>query len=77
MSTAFADVEKLAFSLSENERAKLADSLIASLPEDFIDDEEIEEAMRRDREMDENPLIGISLEELDRRIRQQFPGLPE
>lgn len=77
MSTAFADVEKLAFALSDNERAQLADHLIASLPEDFIDPEELEEAMRRDREMDENPSIGISLKELDRRIRTQFPGLAE
>ena len=76
MSTAFADIEKLAFALPENERAKLADNLIASLPEDFIDDDEIEVAMRRDREMDEDPSIGISLEELDRRIKKQFPSLP-
>lgn len=75
MSTAFADIEKLAFSLSEIERANLADSLIASLPEDFIDDEEIEEAIRRDREMDENPEASLSPEELDNMIKAQFPGM--
>jgi len=74
MSTAFADIEKLAFSLSENERAKLADSLIASLPEDFIDEEELEEALRRSREMDENPQASLTLEQLDEMIRKEFPG---
>ncbi|MFN0277878.1 MAG: addiction module protein [Pyrinomonadaceae bacterium] len=73
MSTAFADIEKLAFSLSENERAKLADSLIASLPEDFIEDEEFEEALRRSREMDENPEASLTPEELDKMIRNEFP----
>ena len=68
MSTAFADIEKLAFGLSEEQRAKLADSLFRSLPETFIDEDEIEEAARRDREMDENPAMIMSLEELDRRM---------
>ncbi len=50
-----AEVEKLAFSLPDNDRAKLADRLIASLPADFIDEAEVEEALRRSREMDEDP----------------------
>jgi len=57
-----AEVEKLAFTLTENERARLADKLIASLPEHFIDDAEIEEALRRDREMDEDPTKLLSHE---------------
>jgi len=32
-----AEVEKLAFRLPDNDRAKLADRLIASLPADFVD----------------------------------------
>ncbi len=68
MSTAFADIEKLAFGLSENDRAKLADHLIASLPDNFIDEETLAEAMRRSKEMDENPEMCISLEEFDRSI---------
>ncbi|MBA2333926.1 MAG: addiction module protein [Acidobacteriota bacterium] len=60
-----AEVEKLAFSLPENERAKLAERLWESLPEDFIDEAEIEEALRRDREMDEDPSKVITLEQLD------------
>ena len=55
MSTVIAEVEKLALSLSDNERAQLADRLIESLPENFIDELELEEARRRSREMDEDP----------------------
>ena len=58
-----AEAEKLALSLSVNERAKLADSLLMSLPADFIDEDELEEALRRDREMDEDPSKVISHEE--------------
>jgi len=72
MSIVFADVEKLAFGLPEGQRARLADSLLRSLPEDFIDEDEIAEAMRRDREMDEHPEMAISLEELDRRMADRF-----
>ena len=61
-----AEVEKLAFSLPVNDRAKLADRLWDSLPEDFIDEAEIEEAIRRDREMDEDPSKVISHEEFFR-----------
>ena len=61
-----AEVEKLAFSLPVNDRAKLADRLWDSLPEDFIDEVEIEEAIRRDREMDEDPSKVISHEEFFR-----------
>lgn len=71
-----AEAEQIALSLSEPERAKLATKLLDSLnPALVIDDEGLAEAIRRDREMDEDPTIGISLEELDRRIRKQFPGI--
>ena len=50
-----AEIEKQALSLPEQDRARLVFRLIASLPEDFIDENEIEEALRRDREMDEDP----------------------
>ncbi|CAN5267034.1 hypothetical protein BH20ACI2_BH20ACI2_04970 [soil metagenome] len=57
------EAEKLALSLSVNERAKLADNLLMSLPDDFIDEYELEEALRRDHEMDEDPTKVISHEE--------------
>ena len=52
-----AEVEELAFKLSDSERGRLADKLIGSLqPPSVREDEDwVEEAMRRDREMDENP----------------------
>ena len=52
-----AEVEELALKLSNSERGRLANTLIASLPSPFVadDDNWVEEALRRDREMDENP----------------------
>jgi hypothetical protein len=44
--------------------------LIASLPEDFIDEEEIAEALIRDREMDEDPSIAISMREFNCSIEE-------
>ena len=66
--TGIAEIEKLAFKLPDNDRAKLADRLIASLPVDFIDDEEIQEALKRSREMDADPGRIITLEQLDEMI---------
>ena len=59
------EVEEMAFKLSDSERGQLADKLIASLPSPFAreDDEWVEEAMRRDREMDENPESVMTHEE--------------
>ena len=47
-----ADIERQALGLPDQDRAKLADTLIASLPPDFIDEDELIEARRRSREMD-------------------------
>ncbi|HKP70628.1 MAG TPA: addiction module protein [Pyrinomonadaceae bacterium] len=65
------DIEKQALDLPEQERAKLADRLIASLPPDFIYDDEIEEAERRSREIDEDPSKAITLEQLDEIIKDR------
>ena len=59
------EIEKQALNLPEQERAKLADRLIASLPPEFTHEEEIEEAESRSREMDEDPSKAITLEQLD------------
>ena len=67
-----AEVEKLAFDLPEGERAVLAAHLLGSRPAVLHDsDEGIAEALLRDAELDANPALGISLEELDRRIAQR------
>ena len=63
--TAVEEVEKLAFGLTEKERAQLAGKLLASLPSPFEDDNDdgVEEALRRSREMDENPEMSLTEEE--------------
>ena len=60
-----AEAEKIALSLSPSDRAKLAEKLIASLPAPFSsydDDDGVEEAIRRSREMDENPEMSLGRE---------------
>jgi putative addiction module component (TIGR02574 family) len=65
-------VEKLALDLSESERAVLAAHLLGSLPSVLHDEDEgIAEALRRDAELEANPSMGISLEELDQRIQRR------
>lgn len=57
------NIEEQALKLPVQERARLADRLIASLPSDFTDEGEIEEALRRSKEMDRDPSRAISHEE--------------
>lgn len=70
-----AEVEELALSLSASDRGKLAEKLIRSLPSPGWDDDDdgIEEALRRSREMDNNPEMSISMEHLDEMVRKRFP----
>jgi hypothetical protein len=68
------EVEKLALDLPDAQRAILATQLLRSLPSVLEDDDEgIAEALRRDAEFDTNPDMGITLEELDRRISARRP----
>ena len=63
------DVEKLAFDLPDSQRAVLAAHLLRSLPSVLEDDDEgVAEALRRDAELDANPGIGITLEQLDQQV---------
>ena len=64
MST-IADVEELALGLPASERGELAAKLIRSLPSPGWDDDDdgVEEALRRSREMDENPAMSLTEEE--------------
>ncbi len=68
------DVEELALALPASDRGKLAEKLIRSLPSPGWDDDDdgIAEALRRSDELKKNPEIGISIEDLDRRIRERF-----
>jgi hypothetical protein len=64
-----AEVEKLALGLPESQRAILAAHLLGSLPAVLHDEDDgIAEALRRDAELDANPMAGISLEQLDRQV---------
>lgn len=64
------EVEKIALNLPEEERAKLAASLLDSLPGVLSDDDEgVAEALRRDAEMDADPGQGVSLAQLDSQIQ--------
>ena len=71
MST-IAEVEKLALELTEQERAALAANLLYSLPPILSDEDDgIAEALRRDAEMDADPLRRMSLADLEAAIRDR------
>jgi hypothetical protein len=66
------EVEELALGLPESDRAILAAHLLGSLPPVLYDaDEGIAEAVRRDAELDLNPGLGMSLDQLDEQIRRR------
>lgn len=66
------DAEELAFKLSDSDRAKLAEKLIASLPSPFVDEDEdwVVEALRREREMEENPKSVLTEKEFFESLRE-------
>ena len=67
--TTLATVERLALELPEQQRATLAVHILDSLPALFSEDDGgLAVATHRDVEMDENPAIGISLEDMDHQI---------
>lgn len=67
-----AEVENLALDLSERERALLAAHLLKSLPSVLHDqDDGIAEALRRDAELDADPSLGMSMEQLDQKIKRR------
>jgi putative addiction module component (TIGR02574 family) len=66
------EIEKLALTLPEKERATLAANLLESLPGVLSDkDEGLAEALRRDAEIDANPDQTISLSQLDAQIKNR------
>lgn len=66
------EVEELALGLPEVDRAILAAHLLCSLPPVLHDaDEGIAEALLRDAELDLNPALGLSLDQLDEQIRRR------
>jgi putative addiction module component (TIGR02574 family) len=68
------EIEKLALELPETERAVLASALLDSLSPILNDEDEgVAEALRRDAELDADPLLGLSLQQLDERVAQRRP----
>lgn len=66
------EIEKLALELPETDRAVLASALLGSLSP-IVDDEDegMAEALRRDAELEADPSLGLSLQQLDQRIAQR------
>ena len=63
------EIEKIALSLPEPDRAMLAASLLTSLSPVLDDaDEGVAEAVRRDKELEVQPDTGMSIQELDAKI---------
>lgn len=69
-----AETIEQALRLPDSSRAKLAEKLIASLPSPFVEEDEdwVEEALRRDREMDENPDSVMTEEEFFDSLRRHI-----
>lgn len=66
------EIEKLALTLPEKERATLAANLLNSLSGVLFDEDEgIAEALRRDSEIDANPSQAISLAQLDAQVKSR------
>jgi len=64
------EVEKLALGLPEKDRATLAANLLESLPGVLSDEDEgVDEALKRDAEMEADPNQAISLAQLDSHIQ--------
>ena len=59
------DIFRQVLELPENKRAALASHLLESLPASLVDEDEgIEEARRRSKELDENPGMAVSWDEI-------------
>ena len=74
MSVIEAKTIEQALKLSDSGRAKLAEKLIASLPSPFVREDEdwVEEALLRDREMDENPDSVMTHEQFFSSLREHI-----
>lgn len=66
------EIEKLALTLPEKQRATLAANLLESLPGVLSDEDEgVAEALRRDADLDANPHEAISLTSLDEQLNSR------
>lgn len=61
----FEELQMRALELPDSDRATLAAELLVSLPAVLVDEDDgIAEAMRRSKELDENPSMGCSWDEI-------------
>ena len=61
----FKEIQRRAHALLESERASLAAGLLASLPPVLVEEDDgVAEAMRRSREMDADPSLACSWDEI-------------
>lgn len=69
-----AETVEQALRLPDTSRAKLAEKLIASLPSPFVPEDEdwVEEAQRRDREMNEDPGSVMTHEDFFKSLREHI-----
>lgn len=66
------EIETLALTLPEKQRATLAAHLLESLPGVLSDEDEgVAEALRRDADLDANPHEAISLTSLDEQLNSR------
>lgn len=64
-----AEIQKCALELPDSDRAMLAAELLVSLPAVLVDEDDgIAEAIRRSKELDEDPSMGCSWEEIKRSL---------
>ncbi len=69
------DLERFALDPPENQMAVLAAQLLESLSGVLHEDDDgLQQAMDRDRELDSNPSLGLSLEQLDWQIQARRQG---
>ena len=63
------EIQQGALALPENERAQLAAQLLTSLPATLTDrDDGVAEALRRNKELDEDPSAGRTWDEIKREL---------
>lgn len=61
------EIHDLVMELPEDERAKLAGNLLASLPAVLSDDDDgLAEARRRSKELDDDPIVARTWDEIER-----------
>ena len=63
------EIQKCALDLPDSDRAALAAELLVSLPAILVEEDDgVAEALRRSKELDEDPAMGCSWDEIKRSL---------